>query len=328
VAVQVGRRTGARLRRVLRVPQHEEPKALADFLRAAAMMSEAGSDWARPYVERLARRLAEARGGSPEAGGWGIGFPYVSRFVNVDTATPNAYTTICVAEALLDAAALTAADDALAAARAGCRFLLDELGSFEDGGSVWRRYWPGSDAKVLNVQAMAASFLARAATAFGDEAMAGAADVALATTIAHQRPDGSWYYSADRAGEFIDGFHTGFVLQALAECAARRLERAGAAREALERGLAFFRSHLMSHDGLPLDFAGGKPTNDVQSVAQCVQTLVIAGDGARDTPAARHVWEAISRRHGSMLVPATGLGSLRWSTGPAALAAAHLVRAS
>ena len=46
VFVQIGKRSGARTRKLLRVPTHEEPKALADYLRAAVLLASLGRSWA------------------------------------------------------------------------------------------------------------------------------------------------------------------------------------------------------------------------------------------------------------------------------------------
>jgi hypothetical protein len=58
VLVQIGRRSGSRVRRLLKVPRHEEPKALADFLRAAVMLAQSGEEWAGSYVADLSARSA------------------------------------------------------------------------------------------------------------------------------------------------------------------------------------------------------------------------------------------------------------------------------
>ena len=83
VFVQAGKRSGARTRKLLRVPAHEEPKALADYLRAAVLLSSMGRAWATPSIEPLVARL-QAIGRTP---GWGLAFPYVSRFTNAAAGT-------------------------------------------------------------------------------------------------------------------------------------------------------------------------------------------------------------------------------------------------
>lgn len=323
VFVQIGRRSGGRTRRLLRVPPHEEPKALADYLRAAVLLSSQGRAWASPWVDRLAGRL-RAIGDTP---GWGLAFPYVSRFVNAPAGTPNAYTTTSVVEALLDAALFSDDPKAPERAHTGLRFVVEELGVITHSGRRWLRYWPDNDARIVNVQALAAGLLARVDSQHGDSRLGALADDLVETVLAAQRPDGSWLYSDDPRGSFIDGFHTGFNLQGLTEYTGWRSDgtRAAPVADAVRLGLRYFHERLMTPEGLPRGFSDGRVSLDTQNVAQCIQTHVLCARDARDLTAAFRLWSATE-------VAATTKGSarytaLRWSLGPRALATSHLLRA-
>jgi hypothetical protein len=323
VFVQIGKRSGARTRRLLRVPTHEEPKALADYLRAAVLLSSLGRDWATTWVEPLVKRL---RGidGTP---GWGLAFPYVSRFTNAGAGTPNIYVTSAVVEALLDAVVLSDEPGVAECAHAGMRFVVEELGAVTHGGHRWLRYWADNDARIVNVQASAAGLLARVDSQVGDPQLGALADDLIDTVLATQRADGSWPYSDEPTGSFIDGFHTGFTLQGLTEYIRRRGDgtRAASVADAVRLGLGYFHEHLMSPDGLPRGFADGGVSLDTQNVAQCIQTHVVCARDASDLTAAFRLWSATA-------VAATTTGSaedaaLRWSLGPRVLATAHLLSA-
>ena len=58
------------LRRLLRVPQHEEPKALADFVQAAVMLARGGEAWASAHAHELSERLQTGAVTSPAGQGW------------------------------------------------------------------------------------------------------------------------------------------------------------------------------------------------------------------------------------------------------------------
>ena len=332
VAVQAGRRLGAAPRRLLGIAPHEEAKVLADFLSASVMLAEAGASWAEAYVPPLVERLLARSFPTPSGRGWGIEFPYASRFVSVPARTPNIYSVTNAVHALLDAYRITRDRRSLSAAMEGIQFIVRDLGYHERGGRVWLRYWPGSDDRIVNVQALGAGVLARAAAAWGDGSCAALAGRAAATVVAVQRRDGSWRYSEDGRADFVDGFHTGFTLQGLTEYLANRpAADATHVREALEAGLAFFRRRLVTPGGLPLDFAGGRTTTDGQTAAQCVQTLAVCGQGRPDRALALRVWHATRigrrRRPRAAFWLAGDYPKLRWEIGPAALATAHLVRA-
>lgn len=323
LVVQAGRRSGKRVRRVLHVPEHAEPKTLADFLRAGVLLSDAGETWASAYAPELAARLRTSSTAAHAGRGWGLAFPYASRFVSVDSGVPNLYTTTAACQALLDYHELTQDAAALETVLEGCRFLVDGLGTFEHNGHTWLRYWRGLDSPTVNVQASAASLLARAGALAGDGRLLARADDAARAALGTQRRDGSWPYSDDGRADFVDGFHTGFTLQGLAEYGSRRGAHAVAGTaDAVERGFAYFADHLLTPEGLPRGLADGKASLEGQNVAQCIQTLVVCGRGPADSAAALRLWQRCvepvlsGRRH--------GFPALRWSIAPAVLATAYL----
>ena len=86
----------------------------------------------------------------------------------------------------------------------------------------------------------------------------------------HQRADGSWYYGEGLRWHWVDGYHTGFVLDALYWYMESTGDRQFEAH--LCRGMDYYRQHL---------FSGVKPKHyntrtypiDIQAVAQAIQTL-------------------------------------------------------
>ena len=337
--IQAGRRMGDLPRRLLGVRPHEEAKALSDFLSAAALLCRDGQDWACGYVRPLVDRLLAASVPTRHGQGWGLHFPYTSRFASVDTRSPNLYQTVNAVQALLDAHVLSDDRRLVDLALEGVRFIVEDLGYHQAGGLLWFRYWPGVDSRMVNVQALIAGALARLAGITGDAGLAALADRAAGTVVASQSPWGSWRYSEDGKANFVDGFHTGFVLQGLAEYETHRADEAVAAvREARRRGFAFFKQHLVSRDGAPLDFAGGRPTQDGQTVAQCIQTLAVCAEDEGDLRLAGRIWlrfrssqslrDALDTRPGWRMRWGPRYPALRWTLGPAALATAHLIHSA
>jgi polysaccharide biosynthesis protein VpsJ len=325
ILIQLGRRSGSRLRRILSVPPHEEPKAVADFLQAAALLARNGEGWAADYAPALSTRLVTQAVRSQAGHGWGIQFPWVSRFGCIAAGEPNIYTTTFACQALLDDYELEQRPSSLHAAIGGVRFLLRDLGSLTHRGRTWLRYTATSTSPIINVQASSASLFSRIADHCHDEGLLEAADRAADAVVASQGADGSWTYSDDGRGAFVDGFHSGFTLQGLQEYAARRKEQMvpGTAR-AIKIGFAYFREHLLTPNGLPRGFADGRVSLNGQNLAQAIQTLLVCGDAA-DRLAAARIW-----RLGIQLRPLDegGFPALRWSIGPSVLATAFLVRAT
>ena len=77
---------------------------------------------------------------------------------------------------------------------------------------------PMSPGGVINASAYRAFLLTRAAAGFlARKITIEVADRNLNFVIESQNADGSWYYSTDGERDFVDHFHTCFVLKALAK---------------------------------------------------------------------------------------------------------------
>lgn len=325
VAIQAGKIAGPALRKTLQITPHEEAKTLSDYLEAAVLFSANGGEWAETYLSDLADRLIAMSIPTGHGVGWGLEFPYVTRFVNVAAHTPNIYQTVNAVKALLAAYKFNPAPEYLKTALRGARFIMDDLGTFEWKGSQWFRYWAGLDAPIVNVQASIAGVFSMLGSFFKEENYVELADRAAQTVMDVQNQNGSWYYSVDGKADFIDGFHTGFTLQGLSEY---MLYRSGTVQlqvnRAIQQGFEFFKKHLINASGIPLGFADGRPSFDGQNFAQCVQTLAGCAQLPADLQSALLVWRnmtripSLNRRFGH---------ELRWVYGPATLAAAHLFTA-
>ncbi len=112
---------------------------------------------------------------------------------------------------------------------------------------------PEHSLAVVNANAYRAFLLTTAAADFSDERYLEVARRNLAFVLESQNPDGSWYYAVDGKRDFIDHFHTCFVLKALAKI--ERLTGDSACRAAIERGVAYYVSHLFDEAGSPKPFS-------------------------------------------------------------------------
>ncbi len=85
------------------------------------------------------------------------------------------------------------------------------------GGGNTCSYMPGEEFNVVNASAYRATMLVSAAKFFGNgewlKIAAGNVDFVLAA----QNADGSWPYAKDGVRDFVDHFHTCFVMKALAK---------------------------------------------------------------------------------------------------------------
>jgi hypothetical protein len=276
------------LQPLLSVKRETDTYTLGHALLAGARLQpdEAVAATCRELVSRL-RSLAVVDGDSCA---WGYHFPVHTRFFSYEPSTPNLIVTAFVAKGL---AAVTKAGiiDCTTELQGAVNFILERLPRVTDHTGQSIGYVPGETAVVHNANLLAALVLCEA----GDTATAPPSgpgpemwvDQALACarfTVARQAADGSWAYSEEAYGRWVDGFHTGFVLEGLA--AVVRASDDSELRMALVRGLRFYVAQLFGPQGEPKYRPESPYPYDALSAAQGIETLHVAlrHTGLGDSP--------------------------------------------
>jgi len=130
---------------------------------------------------------------------------------------------------------------------------------------------------VINANAYRAFLLMRAAEDFSEEQYRKVAERNLNFVIESQNADGSWYYSTDGQRDFVDHFHTCFVLKALAKI--EPLTKNGECTRAIERGVSYYVANLFDERSLPKPFSR-RPRltvyrRELYDYAECVNLAVL-----------------------------------------------------
>jgi hypothetical protein len=112
---------------------------------------------------------------------------------------------------------------------------------------------PKDPCGVINASAYRAFLLTKAAIELSEPRYLEVAKRNLNFVLSSQNENGSWYYAIDGIRDFIDHFHTCFVLKALIKI--DDLTGNQQNRSAIERGVGYFVKHLVDANGLPLPFS-------------------------------------------------------------------------
>lgn len=140
---------------------------------------------------------------------------------------------------------------------------------------------PAHSLYVINANAYRAFLLQAAAVDFAHEEYRNVAQRNLRFVLEAQNADGSWYYATDGKRDFIDHFHTCFVLKALTKIEA--LTGDGECADAINRGVQYYVTHLFDERGLPKPFS--RPprltvyTRELYDYAECVNLATLLRGG-------------------------------------------------
>jgi hypothetical protein len=249
VAIQSFKRLPVNLRPFVGMRPRRHAKALALCVSANALLAQfPGFGESRLLVETLAGDVVErAVTGSNGSIGWAYDFDVQTRWGFYPAGTPNAVVTAFAIHALFDAAALPDADPTFRdLAEAACQGALEMLLATIPEGQYFR-YYEGSGIPIHNANLLLASAAARSTQTRRHEWHT--VKNAVAFTVSHQRPDGSWPYGEGRGLDWVDGFHTAYNLVSLARCL--EVGEDSSIEAALDRGLTFYNARLFEPSGAP-----------------------------------------------------------------------------
>jgi len=186
---------------------------------------------------------------------WGYPFDWVTMNGTIKAGTPLITTVPYVYEAFRDVYQLDHDKKWFGIMRSIADHGLEDYEDFETsptGRSCAYSPRPAKLGGVINASAYRACMLTLAAHDFHDERYARVAEGNLNFVLESQNADGSWYYSTDGKRDFVDHYHTCFVMKALAKIH----QKTGSPRiaAALERGVGYYVANLFE-EGLPKPFS-------------------------------------------------------------------------
>jgi hypothetical protein len=141
-------------------------------------------------------------------------------------------------------------------------------------------YTPSLPGVVINASAYRAFLLTSASQVFAEPDYYSIAERNLNFVLENQNPDGSWYYAVDGVRDFIDHFHTCFVMKALAKI--HTLTGHEGCRAALEKGVAYYLMNLFDENGLPKPFSRAPRLTvykrELYDCAECINLCLLLRD--------------------------------------------------
>lgn len=274
VAIQLNAKSPINMRPLIGVKKMVHTKTLSDLLSAYTMMyKRTKDDQYKTKAFEMFEALWERRIIIEKGFGWGLNFPYSTRFTNADKQTPNLYNTINATHSIIDFYEEFHSIEINEIIDQVLFFILEYLGIVEENETTsWLRYYPKQTGMPTpNVNATSASLFVRI-----NSLVENRIDPILISKLLNfvknsQNSDGSWYYTTTPNGQWIDGFHTGFILESLALI--KFNTQMYDINEMLDKGVKFFLSDLIDANNIPKYFHTNTYPIESQNCAQCIQTL-------------------------------------------------------
>lgn len=277
---QAVKRSPVDLRWLLLVEKGVNPKALALFAlaelsRFRACREERHAGNAKMLIDRLVENKIE--GVTPDGKptfAFGYNFDWQSRVFFVPRGTPAIVPTAFAQAALIDAYNSFGDEKYLDAATRICEFVVNDLSRpVEIGDDVCFSYTPLDNSIVYNATLLAGECLARVGAISGNGEYLDLAANAARFVVRRQRPDGAWVYGADRKQDWVDNFHTAYVLGSLHRIMHAMPELEKEIRGTFESGMSYWLDTFFLDDGTPKYYDNGTYPIDIHSSAATIAVL-------------------------------------------------------
>ena len=280
--LQLGKRSPLNLRPLLGVPKKRNPKGVGLFI--SGLLQDYRRTGQARYLQEaqeLADWLLTQRSNPQEwtHSCWGYHFDWQARAFYVPAGKPNIITTCYVARALFELGQLTGNQALLDIALDAARFISAQLYTEADGRCFYA-YIPGEMAFVHNASLWGAAWCTFAGQQLGDAALVEQAVRVARQSVQEQAADGSWVYGARHHHQFIDGFHTGYNLEAL--CLLRDALGTAEFDACIARGYRYYVDTFFEADGTAKYYNTSVYPIDMHSFAQAIFTLLKVGGTPAD----------------------------------------------
>jgi hypothetical protein len=212
---------------------------------------------------------------------WGYPYDWVTRNGMIKSQTPLITSTPYAYEAFLHVHELDGREewkDIMASITRHASSDIKDFSISENASSC--SYTPFDTGGVINAAAYRSFLLTSASQIFSRNDYWLTAERNLNFVLDNQNPDGSWFYAVDGVRDFVDHYHTCFVMKALAKIHA--LTGHAATLESLRKAVNYYLKNLFDDDGLPKPFAKAPRLTvykrELYDCAECINLCMLLRD--------------------------------------------------
>jgi hypothetical protein len=271
------RRFPLNIRPLLGIPKSRSTKGMGYLAKGFMRLQDATGDksWGAK-AESALHWLVEHESSGYSGACWGNHFDYQSRGFYLPKGVPTIVWTSLIGHAFLDAYDHFKRESYLQVAVSACEHISRDLETYPEGDSLCISYIPTGKNEIHNANTLGASLLARTSSYSRNESYLSLARKAIQYTANHQRANGSWYYGEAPNVQWVDNFHTAYVL----DCFKYYITATGddRFREKLDKGYRYWKSTFFLPDGTPRYYDRKTLPIDIQCSSQAIDTLVFFHD--------------------------------------------------
>jgi hypothetical protein len=274
---QVYRRIPFNTRKLLGIKKGLNPVTLGLCIQAYTYLSQVFTDRKDFYlqvIEKLLDKLIQLQSKGFSGACWGYDFDWESRYAKIPAFYPTIVATGFITNALYTNYQLTGNQKSLSLILDSVKFLKD-LNKTYDGDEFCYSYSPLDKQIVFNATMKGVRLLVQVYSITKDNKLKEEAKKAVAFVIKNQNEDGSWHYSLGDERNWIDNFHTGYIIDCLTDYC--NLIEGEVFKKILDAAVNFYKNNFIYANGIPKYYNNSIFPIDSTSAAQTIITLTKIG---------------------------------------------------
>jgi len=201
-------------------------------------------------INQLVDRLILLKSTGFHGNCWGYNFPWEARYASMKAFAPTVVATGIITHSLYEAYRITKNENAKKLIIDSLPFILHDLNkTIDDDGTFCFSYSPTDHEQVINASMKGLRLISEVYSFTQDNSLIEIADKGIRWVLKQQQNNGSWFYSRRSNGNWIDNYHTAYVLDCLDSC--KSIYNPEEINSALKKGYEFYQSNFFEISGQP-----------------------------------------------------------------------------
>lgn len=288
--LQMVKRSSKNLRPILKIEKGVNSKgialfALAELSRFRSTKKENQAQNAKQLLEKLdSLKLSTLH--SPLSTAYGYNFDWQSRAFFAPQGTPTIVPTAFACQAFIEAYEVFKDDKYLEIAKQICEFIVHDLNRIgETETEVCFSYTPLDRSGIFNASLLAGECLASVGSITKNREYLNLAEKTARYVLNHQAENGSWAYGSKLRHQWVDNFHTAYVLLSLYRLQNLIPNLKPETENAIKIGYKFWIENFFLEDGTPKYFDKETFPIDIHSAAAAIVALAELNEFDSTAPA-------------------------------------------
>jgi hypothetical protein len=249
---QLVKRFPFNLHKLLLIPKGYNPVTLGLCLQGYAYLSQIIPESRVDYLKKGKYLICELKSliSSGYSGAcWGYDFDWEHRYMKIEAFKPTVVATGIITNGIFEYYKISKDEDAIDLCASACNFILNDLTRSYQGENYSFSYSPTDNTIVFNASMKAVRCLSQVYSVTKKSELIEAAEYAVNYVLSHQQADGSWVYGKQKTTDWIDNYHTGYILDCLDEY--YKISIDPVVMQSIKAGFGYYVKNLFESNRLP-----------------------------------------------------------------------------